>query len=307
MQRQGLGFGILAYALWGLFPLYWPLLEPAGALEILAIRIVMSAVTVLLLLAATRRLGGVTRLERQALRRLSIAGLVIAVNWGTYIYGVNNHHVLETSLGYFVNPLVTVGLGVLVLGERLRRVQWAALACGVVAVAVITIDYGHPPWIALILAVSFGGYGLVKKQVGVAAPEGLLVESLVLMLPALVLLAVLGSVGHGSFARPSGGHELLLASTGPVTVVPLLFFAGAASRMPLSSLGLLQYLAPVLQLIVGVGVRHEPLPPGRLAGFALVWVALCILTVDGARHRGSRRSHLTAAEAPISGEPIRSG
>ncbi|HEV7207499.1 MAG TPA: EamA family transporter RarD [Mycobacteriales bacterium] len=322
MQRQGLGFGILAYALWGLFPLYWPLLEPAGALEILAFRVVMSAVSVLLLLAAGRRLSGVTRLGSLALRRLTIAGVVIGINWGTYIYGVNNHHVVETSLGYFVNPLVTVGLGVLVLGERLRRVQWVALAFGVLAVVIITIDYGHPPWIALILAVSFGSYGLVKKQVGVAAPEGLLVESLVLVLPAVVLLAVLGSSGRGSFVHANTGHELLLASTGLVTVIPLLFFAGAASRLPLSSLGLLQYLAPVLQLIVGIGVRHEPLPPARLAGFALVWLALVILTVDGVRHRGNRGarpadpsrtpgaadpSRAPGAAEPISGEPVPSG
>lgn len=308
MRRQGLAFGVLAYGLWGLFPLYWPLLEPAGAVEILAFRIVMSAVTVAALLAAGRRLGGVRRLGRVALRRLAAAGLIIAVNWGTYIYGVNNHHVVETSLGYFVNPLVTVALGVAVLGERLRRVQWAALGLGAVAVLVITADYGRPPWIALALALSFGTYGLVKNRVGVAAPEGLLVESLVLAVPAGAALAVLGARGQASFVHAGAGHDLLLASSGVVTAVPLLFFAGAASRLPLSTVGLLQYLAPVLQLAVGVGLRHEPLPPAQLAGFALVWAALAVLTADGLRHRRGRLAARPAVMGePLSGEPLPPG
>lgn len=284
--RQGLMFGVSAYLLWGLFPLYWPLLEPAGAVEILACRIVFSVVVVAGMLAVGRHLGQLRRLGRRALLRLSLAGVIIAVNWGAYIWGVNSGHVIETSLGYFVNPLVTVALGVAVLHERLRRVQWWALGLGTVAVVVLTVDYGRPPWLALLLAVSFGTYGLIKKQVGVGAAAGLFVESSVVAVPALVVLGVLAASGNASFPGSSPGHLALLVSSGLVTVVPLLFFAGAAARLPLSTVGLLQYLAPVLQFLTGVLIRHEPLPPGRLAGFALVWVALAVLTVDGIRHRG---------------------
>lgn len=297
-QRRGFGYGVIAYLWWGLFPLYWPLLEPAGALEILACRIVFSAVAVGLLLALRSRFGGVFRLGRPALTRLAVAGLLIGVNWGCYIWGVNNGHVVETSLGYFINPLVTVALGVVVLHERLRRVQWAALGLGLLAVAVITVDYGRLPWLALTLAVSFGCYALVKKRIGVGAPEGLLVEAGVLLVPALGLLALLGAQGTASYGRHGPGHDLLLLSAGVVTAIPLLCFAGAASRLPLSTLGLLQYLAPVLQLAVGIFVRHEPLPPARLAGFALVWLALVILAVDGLRHRRG-----AAARPAVVGEP----
>jgi len=286
--RRGLGFGLLAYLLWGAFPLYWPLLEPAGALEILACRVVFSALAVGALLAARSRLGGVLRLGRRALLRLSVAGAVVALNWGGYIWGVNHEHVVETSLGYFINPLVTVGLAVLVLSERLRRVQWAALALGALAVGVLSVDYGRPPWLALLLASSFGVYGLVKKQVGVPAPEGLFVEAAVLTLPALAVLAVLAGNGTATVASRGPGHLLLLASSGLVTAVPLLFFAGAASRLPLSTLGLMQYVAPILQLLTGVLIRHEPLPPGRLAGFALVWLALVVLSADALWHRPAR-------------------
>ena len=288
MRRQGLVFGVTAYLLWGTFPLYFPLLEPAGTLEILACRVLFTAVTVAVLLAVTGRIRGTLVLGRTAVRRLSIAAVLIAVNWGTYIYGVNHHHVVETSLGYFINPLVTVALGVLVLGERLRRAQWAALSLGAVAVAVITVGYGRPPLLALVLAVTFGGYGLAKNRVGVPAAAGLLVEAGVLVPAAAVVMLVLSTRHTETFASRTPAHALLLASSGVVTAIPLLFFAGAASRLPLSTLGLLQYLAPVLQLAVGVLVRHEPLNGSRLAGFVLVWIALVVLSVDGLRHRASR-------------------
>jgi chloramphenicol-sensitive protein RarD len=283
--RRGLAYGILAYLIWGAFPLYWPLLEPAGALEILAHRVIWSAVVVTAVVAATGQLGAVRRLPRRALARLGLAAVFIAVNWGTYIYGVNHHHVVETSLGYFINPLLTVALGVVLLRERLRRVQWMALGLGLLAVAVITVDYGRPPWLALILAVSFGSYGLIKKQVGVPAAQGLVVESATLALPALIVIALLEAHGSGTWTGHGPGHDVMLATSGVVTAVPLLFFAGAASRLPLSTMGLLQYLTPSLQLIVGVFVRNEPMPASRLIGFVLVWVALAILSVDGWRHR----------------------
>ncbi|HEY0559587.1 MAG TPA: EamA family transporter RarD [Frankiaceae bacterium] len=284
--RIGILLGTGAYVLWGLFPLYFPLLEPTGALEILAYRVVFSLVTILILVAARHRLGRLRRLSRPAVVRLSVAGVVIAVNWGSYIWGVNHHHVVETSLGYFINPLVTVLLGVVVLRERLRTVQWAALGVGAAAVVVITVDYGRPPWLALLLALSFGTYGLMKKQVGVEPDEGLVVETAVLVLPALVTIAVVTAGGHGTFVGSGAGHAALLVLVGFVTVVPLLLFAGAASRLPLSTLGLLQYLAPVLQLLFGVTVRGESLGGAQLIGFGLVWVALLVLTVDGLRGRG---------------------
>jgi chloramphenicol-sensitive protein RarD len=275
--------------MWGLFPLYWPLLEPAGPLEILAWRVVLSLVVVALLLAIRRELRSMRRLDRGTLLRLCLAGIIIAVNWGAYIWGVNNGHVVETSLGYFINPLISVALGVVLLRERLRTMQWAAVALGALAVVILSVDYGRPPWLALLLAVSFGTYGLIKKHTRATAPEGLLVEAAVLTLPALVVLGVLAGTGGatwvGSSATP--GHLLLLAAAGPATAIPLLFFAAAATRLPLSTLGLLQYLAPLMQFAIGVLVRREPLPPALLGGFALVWLALAVLTVDALRHRRS--------------------
>jgi chloramphenicol-sensitive protein RarD len=295
-------YGVLAYALWGLFPLYWPLLEPAGALEILAHRIAWSAVVVTLVVAVAGHLGAVRRLPRRALGRLALAAFFIAVNWGVYIYGVNSHHVVETSLGYFINPLLTVALGVLVLRERLRRVQWAALALGLLAVIVITIDYGRLPWIALVLAGSFGTYGLIKKQVGVPAAQGLVVESGTLALPAIIVIAVLEANGSGTWTGHGSDHQAWLALAGVVTVVPLLFFAGAASRLPLSTLGVLQYLTPTLQLLIGVYVQHEPMPLSRLIGFALVWSALIMLTADGWRHRSRQVRPGRPSREPVTAE-----
>ena len=284
---SGLLYGLSAYLLWGLFPLFWPLLEPANPLEILACRIVFCFVLVAVLLAVRRELGGIRRLERGTVRRLCAAGIAIAVNWGVYIWGVNNGHVIETSLGYFINPLVTIGLGVVILHERLRAVQWTAVALGVVAVAVLSFDYGRPPWIALILASSFATYGFLKKGVDATPPEGLLIEGAVTSLPALVLLAALALAGQATFVGHAAniGHVVLLISAGPVTAVPLLFFAGAATRLPLSTMGLLQYVTPVMQFAIGVLILRETTSFALLCGFALVWIALAILGFDGVRHR----------------------
>ncbi len=297
-QRRGLVYGLAAYGLWGLFPLYWPLLRPAGAVEILAHRIVWSLLVVIALFAVRRASTDLPALLRQpaALRRLALAAVVLSVNWGVYIYGVNSAQVVETSLGYFVNPLVTVVLGVVVLRERLRRPQWIAVGIAALAVAVLTADYGHVPVIALTLAVSFGCYGLLKKQANAGALEGLTVETSVLFLPALGYLVVLAARGSSSFGvdLPHDlGHDALLAGAGVVTAVPLLFFGAATTRIPLTLIGLLQYVTPIMQLAIGVLLRHEPMPPARLAGFALVWLALAVLTADGLRnHR--RQTRLTA-------------
>ncbi len=283
--RSGLVFGASAYLLWGLFPLYWPLLEPAGTVEILAQRMAWSLVVMAVILRITRGFGRVRTVLANPRQRtlLMAAAVVVTVNWGTYIYGVNSGHVVETSLGYFINPLFTILLGVFVLGERLRPMQWAAVGIGTVAILVIAVDYGRPPWIALILATSFGLYGFFKKRAAVGAVESMAIETGAMFVPALIALAVVGVNGDLVFATHSVGTSLLLAATGIVTAVPLLLFAASTRRLPLSVVGLLQYLAPVLQFAVGVGIRHEPLPTAELIGFALVWVALIVLTVDGLR------------------------
>ncbi len=271
-----------AYLMWGLFPLYWPLLEPARAVEILAHRFVWSLLVVLALLAVRRSWSwiGVLRRDPRRVAMLVLASALIAVNWGVYIWGVNHGHVVETSLGYFINPLVTILLGVGLLGERLRPLQWAAVAVAAGAVVVLTVDYGRLPWIGLVLAFSFGGYGLIKKQAGVDALPSLATETAAAFVPALAYLVVLEANGSGTFGHVSVAQSLLLAGTGIVTAIPLLCFGGAVIRVPLSTMGLLQYLTPTMQFAIGVLVRHEPMPASRLAGFALVWVALAMLTTD---------------------------
>ncbi|MEU5779774.1 EamA family transporter RarD [Micromonospora lupini] len=293
--RLGYLYGIGAYLLWGFFPLYFKLLRPTGPLEILAHRIVWSVLFVALLLGALRNVGFLRALLR---RRWAVAGIVaaaalIAVNWGTYIYGVSSNRVVETALGYFINPLVVVLLGVTVLRERLRPAQWVALGIGGSAVAVLAVDYGRLPWLALTLAFSFAGYGLIKKRLGLPAAEGLFVESAVLALPALGYLAWLSRHAGLTFGHVSAGHTALLVLAGAATAIPLLLFAGAANRLPLTGLGMIQYLAPILQLACGVLIFHEPMPPARLAGFALVWLALIVFTADAVNQ--SRRTRRTPA------------
>ncbi len=291
-----------AYLLWGLFPLYWPLLEPAGAVEILAHRIVWSMLVVVFLLLVTGGLGSLRRLvagNRRAVGLLTVAAVVISINWGTYIYGVNSEQVVETSLGYFINPLVTVLMGVALLGERLRRAQWAALALAAIAVLVLALDYGRVPWIALTLAFSFATYGLMKKKADVGAAESLAVETGVLMLPAAAYLLVLSARGEGQLGTASASSALLVGA-GFVTVLPLLAFGAAATRIPLSSLGILQYLAPVVQFLIGVVLFQEPMPASRLLGFVLVWGALLVFTADAVRHR-PRARYGGAAETAAQG------
>jgi chloramphenicol-sensitive protein RarD len=296
--RRGALFGASAYLLWGVFPLYFPLLDPASAVEVLAHRIVWSLVVVAALVAVTRRGSRVRAVvrDRRRLTQLSVAAVLLALNWGVYIYGVTSEQVVETSLGYFINPLVTVLLGVVVLRERLRPAQWAALATAFVAVLVLSIDNGRPPWIALTLAFSFGTYGLLKKTARVGAVEGLAVETAVLTPLALVYLAVLGASGDATFLAEGPGHTALLVLTGLITAVPLLFFGAAASRVPLTTLGLLQYLAPTLQFLLGILVFDEPLGLAKLLGFVLVWIALAAFTADLVSHTRRARVRVPVAE-----------
>ena len=253
-----------------------------------------------LLVLVLRRTSTVRRLvaNRRTRTLLVLAACLITVNWAVYIWGVNNGHVVETSLGYFVNPLVTVLMGVFILGERLRRWQWAAMSVAGLAVAVLTLDYGRPPWIALTLALTFGSYGLCKKQADAPAVESLTFETMVIGPVALTYLGWLVWQGESDFADRGIGHSLLLMSAGIVTAVPLVCFGGAAIRVPMVTLGLLQYLTPSLQFALGVVYFHEDMPLGRWTGFGLVWIALAIFTVDSVRHR-RRTFRLTAEVARV--------
>ncbi|MFI6083247.1 EamA family transporter RarD [Streptomyces sp. NPDC051217] len=293
-QRAGLLYGIGAYGMWGLVPLFWPLLKPSGAVEILAHRMVWSLAVVAIALLVVRRWAWVRELLAQPrkLGLLVVAATVISVNWGLYIWSVNSGHVVEASLGYFINPLVTIAMGVLLLKERLRPAQWAAVGVGLLAVLVLAIGYGQPPWISLTLAFSFATYGLVKKKVNIGGLESLAAETVILFVPALGYLIWLGASGDATFGPEGAGHAALLAATGVVTAVPLVCFGAAAIRVPLSTLGLLQYLAPVFQFLLGILYFHEAMPAERWAGFALVWAALTILTWDALRT--SRRTRAKA-------------
>ncbi|RBY76852.1 EamA family transporter RarD [Geodermatophilus sp. TF02-6] len=301
-RRSGVASGLAAYGLWGLFPLYFPLLEPAGGVEIVAHRVVWSLVFVAVLLTARRRWALVRAAvtDRRTLLVLLGAAVLIAANWLVFVYGVNSGHVVETSLGYFINPLVSVLLGVVVFTERLRPLQWVAVGTAGVAVAVLTVDYGRPPWIALTLAATFGLYGLMKKLVRVEAAPGLFVETALVVVPALAALAVLHARGEATAGSAGVGHLLLLMSSGVATAVPLLLFAAATRRIPLSTVGLLQYLTPLMQLAIGVFVYSEPMPPARLAGFVIVWIALAVFTVDSLRQARAGARRRSAQEAPAS-------
>ena len=299
-QRRGLLLGVGAYALWGAFPLYWPLLEPSGAAEILAHRMVWSMLVMGLLVIVFGRIARVHAIlaDRRTTLLLVAAAVTITINWATFIYGVNSGRVVETSLGYFINPLVTVLLAVLILHERLRRVQWFAVGLGFVAVVVLAVDYGRPPWIALILAFSFGTYALAKKSANVGPVESLAVETALIAPFALAYLIVLASLGRSTFATEGLGHALLIPTTGVVTAIPLILFGAAAVRIPMVSLGLLQYLAPLIQFALGLLVFHEAMTTGRWVGFALVWAALALFTAEAVRHR-SRQLRLTVAASAL--------
>ena len=284
-SRAGVGYGLAAYLIWGLFPLYWPLLAPTPAIQILAHRMVWSLVVVGVVLVVRRRWAFVAALrsDPHRLGLLVLAAIMISVNWGLYIWAINAGYVVESSLGYFITPLVVIALGVIVLKERLRRAQWTAVGVGFVAVVVISIGVGHVPWIALGLAASFGSYGLAKKLAQTPPLDGMAVETSVMALPAIGFLIYVQAHGTGSFGHIAVGTDLLLISSGVVTVVPLLCFAAATRRVPLTIMGLMQYATPVLQFAIGVGIRHEKLPPSEFAGFALVWVALTILGISELR------------------------
>src|SRR6476469_451594 len=295
-------FGTLAYGLWGLFPLYWALLSSSSALETLAHRMIWSLVVVAAVLVGTRRVGSFLAVlrDRRRFGLLAVAAVLISLNWGGYIGGGTHGHVVEAALGYFMGPLVSVLLEVFLLGERLRPAQWTAVGLGVVAIAVLIVGYGQVPWIALMLAGSVAAYGLVKKVAGVGAVESMAVETGVTLVPALVYVVFLEASGAGTFLSLGAGHTLLLVGGGLVTTVPLLAFAAAAVRVPLSTIGLLQYMTPSLQFVFGVLLFHEQMPPERWLGFSMGWLALVVLAVDGTRpgRSGQRGQLVDVHEGP---------
>jgi chloramphenicol-sensitive protein RarD len=284
-QRSGVLFGVGAFAWWGLCPGFFPLLLPAGSIEVLAHRIVWSALSLVIVLLVARRLGDLRTLGARTWLQLAAASLLISINWGIYIYAATHGHVVDAALGYFINPLVTVAVGVLVFRERIGRSQLAALALAVVAVVVLTIEVGEPPYLAVGLALSFALYGVVKKVVTADPRVSVAVETLIALPLALAYLVTLQVLGESHFLNHGSWHTVLLILAGPVTAIPLLLFAAAAQRLPLVTMGLLFYLNPGLQMAWGVLVGHEPMPVGRWIGFALIWVALIVLSLGSLRKK----------------------
>jgi chloramphenicol-sensitive protein RarD len=280
-NKLGLVFGISAYSLWGAFPLYWPLLEPANPLEIVSHRAVWTLVFCFIVLATTKALKSTlaTLKQPKITARLFLTSILISINWLVYIWATNNGHVVEASLGYYINPLIIIGFGVILLKEKMRPLQWVAVSIASIGVLVLTIDYGRLPWIALALAISWGSYGLIKKQLGLGALEGLAIETLISAFFYLGYLIYIGNQGTGQFGQ-SWGLTLLLMSAGAITAIPLLLFNGSTNRLPFTTIGLLQYITPTLQFSVGVWVRHEDMPTARWIGFLIIWVALTTLALD---------------------------
>ncbi|MFC5285581.1 EamA family transporter RarD [Actinokineospora guangxiensis] len=286
-RENGFLAGLGAYVAWGFFPLYWPLLTPSEPVEVLAHRVLWSLVSVAALLVAVRKWAALRAVLRdgRTMGLIGVGAVVIGVNWILFIWGVNNGHVVEVSLGYFINPLVTILIGVLLLGERLRRVQWAALVVAFAAVVQLTIDYGDLPWLALALAGTFATYGLMKKKANIGAVEGLAMETALLVPLAGGYLVFLAGSGTATFGAHGWGHAVLLATTGLVTVIPLLLFGAAATRVPMATLGLLQYVTPTLQFLIGLLVFREEMTTARWIGFAMVWAALLLITTETLVHR----------------------
>ena len=280
-RSLGLIFGLSAYLLWGLFPLYWPLLKPASAYEIVAHRAIWTLVFCLVVLAFHKKLRKtISRIrEPKIFFGLLATSALISVNWIVYIWATNAGHVVEASLGYYINPLVIIAFGVLLLKEKMRPGQWVAVGLATIGVAVLTIDYGRLPWIALALAISWGSYGVIKKVLDLGALEGLTIETMLSFIPYATFLLILQSNGTGQFGQ-HWGLSILLISAGAITAIPLLLFNGSTTRLPYTVIGLLQYITPTIQFSIGVWVRHEEMSAARWAGFAIIWCALIALAID---------------------------
>jgi len=277
----GLLFGISSYVLWGLFPLYWPLLEPSNPLEIVSHRAVWTLVFCAIVLALTKQIHSTIKILRDPRKMVGLLAttILISINWITYIWATNNGHVVEAALGYYINPLIIITFGVLLLHEKMRPLQWMAVAIATVGVIILTIDYGRLPWVAISLALSWGTYGLVKKKLDLGALDGLAIETLISLIPYGFYLLYLGHNGAGQF-----GHKplltVLLIAAGAITAIPLLLFNGSTTRLPYSTIGLLQYITPTIQFSIGVWLRHEDMPTARWIGFIVIWFALAALGTD---------------------------
>lgn len=282
-MRRGVWYGVAAYTAWGLIPLYWRLLKDVPAIQLISHRIVWSFVLLLFALFLKREWPAFRESARsgRVLRIYAVAAVLVSMNWLTYVWAVNAGHIVETSLGYFINPLISIVFGVLLLGERLRPWQWVAVATAGVGVIYLTFDYGRLPWIALTLAVTFALYGLVKKTAPLGSVHGLALETGLLVVPAVAFLALLESRGAGAFGHGGLGRDVLLILAGLGTTVPLLLFASACRRIPLTWIGVLQYISPTLSMLLGVFVYGETVSASRLLGFAIVWAALVVFGVEG--------------------------
>ena len=280
-HKLGLFYGVGAYVLWGLFPLYWPLLQPANPLEIVSHRAVWTMVFCIVVLAVTHALKSTlaTFKRPKVAAKLFTTTILISINWLVYVWATNNGHVVEASLGYYINPLIIIAFGVILLKEKMRSLQWVAVSIATVGVIILTIDYGRLPWIALALALTWGTYGLVKKQLGLGALEGLAIETMIAFIPYCGYLIFIGAKGEGQFGNEIGLTALLI-SAGAITAIPLLLFNGSTNRLPYTTIGLLQYITPTIQFSIGVWVNHEAMPPARWIGFLVIWLALITLAAD---------------------------
>ena len=282
--RLGILAGVGAYAIWGLVPIFFKQMAGVPAVEIIAHRVVWAMLLMTALIGFGRGFGEALRVARipAQLAKIALASALVISNWLTFVWGVNNGHIVETSLGYFILPLLNVALGVLVLKERMRRLQWVAVLCAAVGVAIEATRAGGLPWIALVLAGTFGFYGLLRKQLPLDAASGLFLETVCMMPPALAWLGWLAYSGQGHFGGSGAlsAGDLYLVATGPVTAIPLLLFAIAARRLPLSRLAFLQYLAPTIAFLIGVLVYLEPLDAQRMLSLAAIWVGLAVYSVD---------------------------
>ena len=293
-EKLGLVYGLGAYVLWGLFPLYWPLLKPATSTEIVSHRAVWTMVFCFIILAITKSLKSTlaTFKRPKVAAKLFTASILVSINWLIYIWATNNGHVVEASLGYYINPLIAIAFGILLLKERMRRLQWVSVSIASIGVLVLTIDYGHLPWVAFGVALSWGTYGLIKKQLNLGAVEGLAIETLIAFIPYCTYLIILGSQGEGQFGQ-GVSITILLISAGAVTAIPLLMFNASTTRLPLTTIGLLQYITPTLTFIIGVWVNHEVMSTARWIGFFIIWIALFVLAYDLVRS-GRTVNHIIA-------------
>jgi len=283
MKNKGIWFAIGAYVIWGLFPIYWKQLATVPTLQLLGHRIVWSFIFLFAVVIISRQFQAfrVDAFKKRVIGVYSIAAFLIGVNWLTYVWAVNAGYIVETSLGYYINPLLSVLLGVIFLRERLRPLQWLPVGLAALGVAYLTLVYGRPPWMALVLAFTFGLYGLVKKIAPLGSLHGLTLETGILFLPALIFLTYLGITGKGAFLGGSPKTDILLVGAGIVTAVPLLFFASAARRIPLVMIGLMQFIAPTIQFMIGIFIYDEPFSHDQFIGFSIVWLALIIFWIEG--------------------------